>query len=338
MKVLMQARPDLIKLPAGDTIQILKTKEALEGLGVEVDLDLTLQPDLSTYHLVHLFNITRVKETYQQMVNAVEQECSVVLSPIYWTMQEYLEKTAPEKIFIWDQEQEKRKAVLEMANLLLPNAKSEMAQIKMDYKIDTPYQVVFNGVDLSFSQARPEAFYKKYGIHDFVLCVGRISPRKNQLGMIQALRGTGIPLVFIGTVNDPIYYQKCKQAGGEQVNFISHLPHEQLGSAYAASRVHMLASWFDTPGLVNLEAGLAGTNLVVSNRGTAQEYFRDLVWYCSPDEPDSIRSAISEAYHMPKIQDLRNHILQNFTWKKIGEATLKAYHKLLNSRLTSRVH
>ena len=48
----------------GDTVQIEKTKEQLEKLGVEVDISLELEPDLSAYDLVHLTNVTRIQETY----------------------------------------------------------------------------------------------------------------------------------------------------------------------------------------------------------------------------------------------------------------------------------
>lgn len=337
MKILMQARPDLLKVAAGDTIQVLKTKAALEELGVKVDLNFSPNPDLTKYNLVHCFNIIRVQETYIQVNNAVQQHCPVVLSPIYWNMQEYLQHTYPERLTWWESENPRRKEVLEKVNLLLPNAGSEMLQIKHDFKIDTPYKVVYNGVDPSFYQRRPDTFRSVYGLKDFVLCVGRIAPRKNQLTMIKALKSTRYKLVFIGDINDPAYYEECRKLAGEQALFIAHLPHHRLASAYSAARVHMLASWYDTPGLANLEAGLAGCNLVVSDRGTAQEYFDDLVWYCSPDDPESIKTAVEEAFHNPRISDLSEHILHNFIWKKAGETTLEAYTRVLNSRVLPRV-
>lgn len=337
MKVLMQARPDLFKVPAGDTVQITKTKAALSELGVEVDLNCSLDPDLSAYQIVHCFNITRVEETYAQVENARQQHCPVVLSPIYWNLEEYLEHESPGLLSWWEKEMDLRHHVLTSVNLLLPNAMSEMLQIKQDFKIDTPYKVVYNGVDPTFYGRKPDLFVQEYNRKDFVLCVGRISPRKNQLTMIEALQGTGLQLVFIGSVNDPGYYRKCMKAAGDQALFITHMPHHRLSSAYAAAKVHMLASWYDTPGLVNLEAGLAGCNLVVSDRGTAQEYFDDLVWYCSPDDPKSIRMAVEEAYHSPRVDDLSIHIMRNFTWQKIGEATLEAYSRVLQSRVLPRV-
>ena len=48
MKVLFQTRTNLFDAPGGDMIQLLKTKEHLEKLGVEVDVSLEFEPDLST--------------------------------------------------------------------------------------------------------------------------------------------------------------------------------------------------------------------------------------------------------------------------------------------------
>ena len=51
MKVLFQTRTNLFDAPGGDMIQLLKTKEHLEKLGVEVDVSLEFELDLSKYDL-----------------------------------------------------------------------------------------------------------------------------------------------------------------------------------------------------------------------------------------------------------------------------------------------
>lgn len=84
----MQSRVNLFTCPGGDTIQILKTKAEIEKIGISVDLSLELDPDLSKYDLVHLFNLTRVQETYYQLLNAKRQNKPVVLSTIYWPFEE----------------------------------------------------------------------------------------------------------------------------------------------------------------------------------------------------------------------------------------------------------
>ena len=67
MKVLFQSRKTLYSVPGGDTTQITKTKEYLEKLGVEVDVSLELNPDVSRYDIVHVFNLMRPLELYLQV-------------------------------------------------------------------------------------------------------------------------------------------------------------------------------------------------------------------------------------------------------------------------------
>ena len=73
MKILMQNRINVFSAPGGDTIQMLKTKEYLERIGCEVSIACDLNPDLKGIDLVHLFNITRINETYMQFKNAQKQ-------------------------------------------------------------------------------------------------------------------------------------------------------------------------------------------------------------------------------------------------------------------------
>ena len=78
----MQSRKNFFELRGGDTVQ-------LEKLGVEVDFSLDFEPDLSSYDLVHLSNVTRIQETYLHVKNAKKQGKPIVLSTIYWPMDEF---------------------------------------------------------------------------------------------------------------------------------------------------------------------------------------------------------------------------------------------------------
>ena len=73
MKVLFQSRTNLFEAPGGDMVQMLKTKEFLEKLGVQIDISLDFEPDLSGYDLVHLFNLMEPQDIYRQMLNAKKQ-------------------------------------------------------------------------------------------------------------------------------------------------------------------------------------------------------------------------------------------------------------------------
>ncbi|MBP7859662.1 glycosyltransferase [Patescibacteria group bacterium] len=89
LKVLFQSRLDLFDYKGGDTNQIMETKKALESLGVKVDIDLSLSPDLSNYDLVHIFNLDWVCEPYFQIKNAKKQNKPIVFSPIHHSLKEF---------------------------------------------------------------------------------------------------------------------------------------------------------------------------------------------------------------------------------------------------------
>ena len=62
---------------------------------------------------------------------------------------------------------------------------------------------------------------------------------------------------------------------GEKLIIIDHVTPELLASAYAA-RVHCLASWMDTCGLVSLEAAMNGAAIVGSTFGHELEYLQKM--------------------------------------------------------------
>ena len=86
MRVLMQNRYDALTNKGGDSYQMIYTKNYLEESGIQVDISTELTPDLKDYDIVHLFNITRVHETYVQFRNALKHKKKIVVSSIYHSM------------------------------------------------------------------------------------------------------------------------------------------------------------------------------------------------------------------------------------------------------------
>ena len=232
MRILIQNRPDTFEVFGGDSVQMIKTAEFLRKLGVQVDISLELAPRLDDYEIVHLMNITRVKFTYAQLINAKKQKKKVVLSPIYWNTREVVSaywrsilslndfcsmkelwnaclsslasKSLMSQIGELMQNKTLAQTVLSEVDHLLPNSHAELGILRRDFVEVLRNQkgkssVIPNGVDTGiFWNASPEVFTRKYGFTDFVLNVGRFSYRKNQLSLIKAMKNTGIDVVFIG--------------------------------------------------------------------------------------------------------------------------------------------
>lgn len=343
LKVLFYVYPTAFQAPGGGEVQLLQTKKNLEQLGVSVKLFDPWQDKLKDYDLIHTFG--SVKDCLPVMKEARAAGIKNVLSTICWYSWKSSWHTYPEpksRLISMARHAAKeffpfvpseRKRMMEISDLLLPNSESEAEQLVRYFGADRKKIIsVPNGVDLSFSQSSPDAFVQKYGFKDFILCVGRIEPRKNQLNMVRALNNLKVPVLFIG---QPVphymdYFERCKKEAAPNIHFLGALPHESglLASAYAACHTFVLASWLETPGLAALEAGLAGANVVITTEGATKEYFKEFARYARPESPGDIREKIESSLAAPKSNELKNHIQQTYPWKAVAEKTLQAYQTL----------
>jgi glycosyltransferase involved in cell wall biosynthesis len=198
--------------------------------------------------------------------------------------------------------------------------------------------IVPNGVKRELFDPRPlpdRSFWEEYGLRDFVLEVARIQEAKNQLGLIEALYDLPVPIVFVGQPSpyETEYADRCYELGKARGNvyFVGTKSPQELAGIYALAGVHVLPSWRETPGLASLEAAAAGCRVVTTGVGSAREYFTDLVWYCDPRNPMTIRRAVTHALETPPSDELRRRVLDRYTWDMAAKATLEAYYGVLRS-------
>ena len=355
MKVLMLARPDLFTVQGGDTIQIIETAAAIRLMGVEVNINTFTKINYEEYDLLHFFNIIDPEDI---LGHVYKSKLPYVISPIYVDYREYDkyhrtdalgklsrifprdtveyfktlgkyllkgEKVSTRRFFLKGHKQS-IKYLLRNAAILLPNSGSEYARLKRDYGIEQQFEIVPNAIN-------PELFNEnKNSERDIVLCVARLEGRKNQLNVIRALNNTNYQVIFIGATssNQNGYVKRCKSEAAENIKFIDHIEQKELLHYYNRARVHVLASWFETTGLSNLEAAAMGCNLVLGDKGDVRDYFNGNAWYCDPGNPESIRAAVDKAWMSEKKDVLQKQIFNNFTWKAAAEATKKAYEKALS--------
>lgn len=367
LKILLQSRKTLFSVPGGDTIQLLKTKEYLEELGVECDLSLELEPNLINYDVVHLFNITRPQELYIQAYNARRQGKKTLISPIYvdyseyerqarspWLLRMLANMLSPfqyeylkilgrsiinreihkgTKIVLKQGYKSLVNEILKMCDGLVPNSESEFKRLKIQFDCrDIPYWVVPNAIDQKLFNIN-RINHNKWGEYkDCVLCVARIEGLKNQLNVVRAMKKLPYKIVLVGAVapNHRNYAQKVRSESGSNVYFLGQLPQEDIVCLYSVAKVHVLASWMETTGLSSLEAGVMNLNLVITDKGDTRDYFKDYALYCEPDSVESIRQAIDAAWKSPVNPKQRELILENFTWDIAARKTLEAYTVILD--------
>jgi glycosyltransferase involved in cell wall biosynthesis len=223
--------------PGGDIVQAHQTRDALRDRGWEVDVSSELEPDLTDYDAVHLFNIVRPHETWLQATNAVNQGRKVLLSTVYNDTGDYdragrarLTTLATRRLTRDKLEAGKalgratltgefnratrvllrrgytrlQLEVLDLVDAFLPNSWSEIRRLKRDLGIDIQASQIFtvpNGIDPDFYDpsvlAATEPPPHLAKYSDCVLCVARIGGAKNQLNLVRAMRDLQLPLVLV---------------------------------------------------------------------------------------------------------------------------------------------
>ncbi len=365
-RVLMLTHQRALEMLGGGETQLFETLIALRGQGVVADVSVSMRLSEELYDLIHVFSLYHA----DKIASLERTGKPIVVSTIFRDNSAFYPVTVGAAVFrqettqqveqalqAWkegrlrvagldsqsldepEQVREVKRRIIERAQLLLPNCRWEHSALRryfqMGYK---PVRIVPNAVSPErFIHAAPDAFVERFGWRDFVLCAGRIEPFKNQLMLIWALRGTGIPLVLAGNISDAQYGALCRQWADENVHFFGELPPDLLASAYAAARVHAMPSWAETPGLTTLEAALAGCAVVVGDQGAEREYFGDFAYYCNPADVDSVRRAVLNAWQdgdTARREAFRQYILQNYTWQRAAEVTAEAYEQVLRGERT----
>ncbi len=344
MKIAFYVYPTAFQSPGGGEILLLKTKEHLEKLGVSITLLNPWKDKLKDFDILHTFG--SVKDALPMMESASQQGVKNVLSSVCWyslksswlTYPNYRKKLATTTRHLAKKYlpilPSKRKRMMQIADLVLPNSESEAKQLKDFFLVsEKKIQVVYNGVDDRFSHSSAKEFHEAYPFKDFVLLVGRIEPRKNQLNTIKALNHVDADVVIVG---DPVtqymdYYQQCRKEAGKHIHFIGGLDHESplLKSAYAACQTYLLASWLETPGLAVLEAGLAGANIVVTKEGATREYFGDFVSYVDPGSTMDISTKTTESLKRQKNNAFSDYVRKKYLWSQVVRENIRAYEKVL---------
>lgn len=339
MKVGFIAPLGIAAVNGGVRTQAFQTAEALNKLNVEVGFISPWQESLEI-DIAHVF--VAGPDTLGILKRCSELGIKTVLSPVFFSNRSATTISSSlkaEKILskigsgIRSDFGIKAEAC-KISDLILPNTSSEADLIKKGFGIkSSKILVVPNGVENRFKNSTPDSFTEKYGLKDFVLFVGQAgAPRKNIIKLLEAAPKINAPIVIIGSLFNDLYGQHCKKLANlaGNVTFIETLDHnsEMLSSAYASCNTFVLPSLYETPGIAAMEAALAGANIVITEKGGTKDYFQEWAEYLNPTSTESIVAAVNSSLYKEKIPDLKNHILDHFSWDEVGKKTLEAYNKL----------
>jgi len=368
MRVVFCNRHDVFERPGGDMVQMLKTKEYLEKLFF-LEIDILLVPDptiISQADLVHIFNLQSIDETlaFARIAHSVGKPTAV--STIFWDLSHmfYVHSMAKLGLFspeLWwlngkrvfdglaniiarysktktlsyysPQWRSKYREVISYTNVLLPNSEEE-AVLLSKYVGQNLKQVVVveNALDEKIFSSSNLIRRKKS-----VLCVGRIEPVKNQLGLLNAIKDmTDVNVTIVGRPTHGRYVNAIHKHIKSRQN-IQLIPQncsqEELASFYSSSMVHILPSFRESTGLVSLEALAMGCNIVVAESAfcPVKSYFESWldtkVFLCNPYSPKSIRLALEKAL---SVETFQQPSMSSFTWNKVAEQTMSAYKQIIS--------
>ena len=146
-------------------------------------------------------------------------------------------------------------------------------------KIEVLYQDCDSNFYTQIPASNLEIVQKKYGLNSpFILCVGTIENRKNQLTLVKAFakireQNQTLKLVLIGRKTD--YFIQIQDFVSENqleevIIFLENIPFEDLPSIYKLAEIFVYPSLFEGFGIPVLEAMNSGIP-VITTKGTCME-------------------------------------------------------------------
>jgi glycosyltransferase involved in cell wall biosynthesis len=214
--------------------------------------------------------------------------------------------------------------------------------------------VVYNGIDLArwTHQGDPQEdalVRRKYGVRDgaFALYVGHAAWRKNQSGMLRALRHArearpdlGLQLVWAGRLGIDEASTIDREARNlgirHAVRLLSYVSDAELASLYRSAVAHLFVSRHEGFGLTVVEAMACGCPVITTRRTALAEVAGDAAIHVEPDEHEHIGDALLRVAEDPALRQdiIRRGIAraQRFTQNRQAQETLIVYQRVLGLR------
>ncbi len=177
-----------------------------------------------------------------------------------------------------------------------------------------------NGVDPAFRRVGNGLLPGSY-----VLSVGAIQARKNQLAALEAADAVGLPLVVVGPTKDASLADELRRRGARLEGYVDT---EKLAELYRGAACLVQSSRHEGFGLPVVEAMASGTPVVAVPDAALREVAGDAAIFVEEsDLADGIRRALAERDRLSAAGVER---ARAFTWRATAETTLAVYRELLD--------
>jgi len=209
---------------------------------------------------------------------------------------------------------------------------------------------VYNGVSDHFKPVTDPVELSglkiKYNLPDrFVFFFGNTDPKKNTIGVLQALslfnKQMDEKLHLVMLDYDIKELSKLINETGDPalINYITltgYVPNTELPGIYSLCKIFLYPSLRESFGIPMLEAMSCGVPVITSNTSSMPEVGSDAALYIDPFKPEQITEAMKKLLRDESLRsDLINKGFKNalkFSWKAMTEKVLSIYKEIETSQ------